>query len=200
MQRLLLTILLCLFAAGCCPKSPKGTFVLLPDPDGKVGKVSVANEKGSRTLDQAGQSVQVPSKAAAPGEIEIIDEARIRSLFGKVLDIQPLLPAKFQLYFEFDSTQLKPESQRELDKLVQAALDRRSMDISVNGHTDRSGDTAYNYQLSLQRARQVQGLMVEKGIDIQIIFTTSHGEGNPLVPTADNVQEPRNRRVEVVIR
>ncbi len=200
MQRLLLSLLICLFVAGCCPKNKKGTFVLLPDPDGKVGKISVVNEQGSQTLDQEGQSVQVSSKTAAPGDIKIMDEERIRSLFGKVLDIQPLLPAKFQLYFEFDSTQLKPESLKEIDKLVQAALDRKSMDISVNGHTDKSGDTAYNYQLSLQRAMLVQKLMVEKGIDIQLILTTSHGEGNPLVPTADNVQEPRNRRVEVIIR
>ena len=46
----------------------------------------------------------------------------------------------------------------------------------------------------------IQNLLEEQGIDPTFILTTSHGEGNPLVPTADNVLEPRNRRVEVIIR
>ncbi len=38
------------------------------------------------------------------------------------------------------------------------------------------------------------------GVDPKGIRTTSHGEGNPLIPTKDNVAEPRNRRVEVIVR
>ena len=68
------------------------------------------------------------------------------------------------------------------------------------GHSDTLGDKAYNLALSMRRAMAVQKLLVEKGIDEAFIDTTSHGEENPLVKTADNVGNPKNRRVEVVVR
>ncbi len=198
MQHLLLTIVCCLLVSSCCAQ--RSTFVLLPDPDGKVGKITVTNDRGERTLDQARQSVVVPSKTGRPGHVEVMDETKIRDLFGRALDIQPLPPAKFLLYFKFDSTVLQLKSYHKMTILLEAARDRNSLDISVNGHTDRTGNAEYNYKLSHHRARHIQGLLVHQGIDPQIISTTSHGEGNPLVPTSDNVAEPRNRRVEVIIR
>jgi outer membrane protein OmpA-like peptidoglycan-associated protein len=84
--------------------------------------------------------------------------------------------------------------------VLKVAADRNSADISINGHTDSAGDDAYNYKLSLRRAEHILRLLEKLGIDPDIVVTNSHGEGNPLVPTADNVYEPRNRRVEVIIR
>jgi outer membrane protein OmpA-like peptidoglycan-associated protein len=46
----------------------------------------------------------------------------------------------------------------------------------------------------------VRDLLVAEGIDPAMIQVTSHGEENPLVPTEDEVAEPRNRRVEVTVR
>ena len=57
------------------------------------------------------------------------------------------------------------------------------------------------HQVHLHQQRcYIQNLLEKQGIDPTIILTTSHGEGNPLVLTADNVSEPRNRRVEVIVR
>ena len=197
MHRLILTLLTCLFIAGCAPKS---TFVLLPDPNGQVGKIIVTNSKGSQTLNQAKQSVVIKNKTDSPGEVQIMGEAEIHSLFGKALDIQPLPPAKFLLYFQPESIQPKPESRSEIPKIMQAIKDMHSLDISVNGHTDTKGEADYNYELSFQRARRVQKMLEQEGVAPALITTTSHGKNNPLVPTADNVPEPRNRRVEVIVR
>jgi outer membrane protein OmpA-like peptidoglycan-associated protein len=197
MQRLILALMACLFIAGC---SPKSTFVLLPDPNGRLGKIIVTNSQGSQTLDQARQSVVIKSKSDSPSKIKIIDEAHIHSLFGKALDIQPLPPAKFLLYFKPESVQPKPESTSEISNIMYAIKERHSMDISVNGHTDRKGEDDYNNALSSQRAIQVKMLLEKEGVDPALITTTSHGKNNPLVPTADNVPEPRNRRVEVIVR
>jgi outer membrane protein OmpA-like peptidoglycan-associated protein len=54
--------------------------------------------------------------------------------------------------------------------------------------------------LSTERARHVRDQLVEKGVDAELISVTSHGEDNPLIPTPDEVAEPKNRRVEVVVR
>jgi outer membrane protein OmpA-like peptidoglycan-associated protein len=62
------------------------------------------------------------------------------------------------------------------------------------------GDKSYNYRLSLMRAKTVAALLVAKGLDPSILEITSHGKDNPLVPTGDQVFEPRNRRVEVTVR
>ena len=56
---------------------------------------------------------------------------------------------------------------------------------------------AVNVPISIERANAVRDLLVKEGIDPAIIEVTSHGEENPLIPTADEVAEPRNRRVEI---
>lgn len=195
--RLVLILIVCSFIAGCAPKS---TFVLLPDPSGQVGKITVTNAQGTQTLNQARQSVAIKSKTDSPGEVKTMAETEIHSLFGKALDIQPLPPAKFLLYFKPESVRPQPESASEIPKILQTIKDRHSLDISVNGHTDKKGEADYNYELSFQRARHVQKMLEKEGVTPSLITTTSHGKNNPLVPTADNVPEPRNRRVEVIVR
>ena len=74
------------------------------------------------------------------------------------------------------------------------------MEIVVSGHTDRVGDKVYNIKLSLQRADNIKNKLVKLGADAAMIEVTSHGEGNPLIKTADNVSESKNRRVEVTIK
>ena len=54
--------------------------------------------------------------------------------------------------------------------------------------------------VGLRRAQAVAALLTKEGIDPSILEITSHGKDNPLVPTADQVFEPRNRRVEVTVR
>jgi len=78
--------------------------------------------------------------------------------------------------------------------------DRAPVDISVVGHTDTVGKDDYNSVLSLKRARAVASILRGKGVDPSVLDITSHGKRNPLVPTGDQVPEPRNRRVEITVR
>ena len=70
----------------------------------------------------------------------------------------------------------------------------------VIGHTDRVGTTQFNDGLSLQRAERVRRALVELGIASERIRTAGRGERELLVSTADDVPEPRNRRVEINVR
>jgi OOP family OmpA-OmpF porin len=72
--------------------------------------------------------------------------------------------------------------------------------IEVNGFTDRSGPADYNMQLSIRRANAVAGELVRRGVPSNEIVTRGFGEENNLVPTADGVREPQNRRVEIIMR
>ena len=68
------------------------------------------------------------------------------------------------------------------------------------GHTDTTGAPASNFELGLKRAATVRNILVEAGLDPAFIELISHGEEELLVPTADDVAEPRNRRVEIAVR
>jgi outer membrane protein OmpA-like peptidoglycan-associated protein len=72
--------------------------------------------------------------------------------------------------------------------------------IEVNGFTDRSGSDQYNQGLSVRRANAVAAELVRRGVPRNEIMTRGFGEANPLVPTADDVREPQNRRVEIILK
>jgi outer membrane protein OmpA-like peptidoglycan-associated protein len=181
-------------------RAPSTQVVLLPDPDGRVGVLEVSNAKGKQTLDQAWQATESASMDQAPGGPEILGETQVRRMFREALEAEPLPPVGFILYFKTDSTKLSPESHTLLTKVLDAIRVRKSTDIVVSGHTDAVAPIDYNRRLSARRAEAVADALVAGGVDRQSIQITSHGEGNPLVPTADGVPEPRNRRVEITVR
>jgi outer membrane protein OmpA-like peptidoglycan-associated protein len=73
-------------------------------------------------------------------------------------------------------------------------------DVLVVGHTDTTGGRATNFALGLRRATSVRNLLRQTGLDAGSIDVVSHGESEPLVPTADGIFEPKNRRVEITVR
>lgn len=183
--------------AGCRSRS---TIVLVPDQNGRVGEVVVGNDAGQRTLREANQSVRVDGRRETPGKVFTTSTAELERTFGAVLAVQPLPPATYTLYFLEDSNELTTESLTLLPQIQQTIHERGSTDIIVSGHTDTVGGREYNFRLSLERAKAVTEMLTKSGVPSKSITVTSHGKGNPLVKTPDGVAEPRNRRVEVVIR
>jgi outer membrane protein OmpA-like peptidoglycan-associated protein len=183
---------------GAC--GPKTLVVLVPDPDGAVGAVTVSNTAGAVKLDSANQATTSKSPEAPPAAPERLNEAKIQSLFADALAIAPPLPLHFLLYFQSDSIRLTDDSEKRLPEILSAIEERNAMIISVVGHSDTLGDKTYNLALSRRRAQAVQQRLVRMGVDPSAIETTSHGEENPLIKTPDNVSQPQNRRVEVIVR
>jgi outer membrane protein OmpA-like peptidoglycan-associated protein len=186
-----------LIISGCAPTT---TVVLLPDPDGKVGALTVSTDAGSVDIAKAGEATTVKSKTSLPSKPTIFSEDKIVAKFGEALASLPEQPVHFILYFKSGSTELTKKSTDLLPKILETVEERESQSISVVGHTDTAGNRKYNLRLSTLRAKAVSRLLVEKGVKKGDIKSTSHGEENPLVKTADNVNEPRNRRVEVIVR
>ena len=183
-----------------CRKNPKNRYVLIPDLEGDIGRLTVASEKGSQVLDKAFEATGLNNADEVPSTPIIMDEAEVKRIFKDALNAQPTPPVHFILYFTTGTTELTPQSIEQLPKVLKSIEDRRSVDLTISGHTDRTGSKKFNRGLSLDRAGKVAELLINKGVDPKIIEITSHGEGNPLVKTADGVAEPKNRRVEVVVR
>lgn len=70
--------------------------------------------------------------------------------------------------------------------------------LYVTGHTDSRGGDGYNLHLSQQRARAIAGYLLQRGLTIPVLFAGA-GERAPAVRTADNTDEPQNRRADYVL-
>jgi len=194
-----LALLLVLLALGACA-APQNVVVLLPDPDQKVGKVAVSNAGGSQELSEAGQATFIKDWREAPQAPAAMAPAEIERRFGAALAARPTPPEYFLLHFRSNSTELVKDSLAELPKALAAIQARDSVDVSVVGHCDTRGDDQYNLRLSRQRAAVVARWLTDHQVSPGIIEITSHGKRRLLVPTGDQVAEPRNRRVEVTVR
>lgn len=210
-NHLFVAYILLFLLAGCSanrdlivpPPTNRDLIVLLPDPDGKVGAVRVTTKGGSQILDKPGYAAQVGDPSKPPIAPKPIDENEITGVFGAALSAQPDPTGRFIsfiLWFENDKTKLTDESKELLPEIVRSIQNRKPNEIYVVGHTDLVGTEAYNIELSSRRARHVRDLLVSSGIKSSSLFVSYYGKARPLVPTNDEVPEPRNRRVEVIVR
>ena len=193
----LLFLLLFPIICGCAPQT---TVVLLRDPDGHTGNLTVATAGGEVTMDKAAEATVVAGRDSRPSTPEILSEAQITSQFSVVLAALPMQPQHFLLYFQKGTTDLTPESETLLPRILQTITERQSENIRVIGHSDTAGNRDYNLKLSQERALAVSRRLKQQGIDETHMSCTSHGEENLLIKTADNVEEEKNRRVEVVVQ
>ncbi|MBU8539796.1 OmpA family protein [Falsiroseomonas tokyonensis] len=110
-------------------------------------------------------------------------------------------PARtYLVFFDFDRADLTDRARQIIGDAAQSATSQRVTRIEVAGHADRSGSPQYNQRLSERRAGAVASELERRGIQRNQISVQAFGESRPLVPTADGVREPQNRRVEIVLR
>jgi hypothetical protein len=108
-------------------------------------------------------------------------------------------PREFTIYFGFDQYSLTMEARRVMDNAIATAQSGGPARIMVIGNTDLAGTSRYNLALSRRRADAVRRYMIGRGIDPREITVRALGKTNPVIPTANGVREPRNRRVEILI-
>ncbi len=197
-RHLAIAAILALVLSGC--GRPQNLFVLLENPDGDVGSIQVKNAAGVRVLDKPGQATGVHDADSAPIVPIALEQKIIQEIFGATFATQPEAAVTFILYFRTGTTKLTDESRMKIQEILGIVGNRKFPVIAVVGHTDRAGSSRNNEILALRRAQVVADRLVAAGADPKLIEMSSHGENNPLVPTADNVREPRNRRVEISVR
>ncbi len=183
------------------PQRPgQDLIVLLPDTaSGEVGRAMVSNPSGAVDLAAARDST-IASAGQPPTPVSTMIEAEVNRLFGDALAALPPPAQYFTLYFRFDSEVLTEESRALVPDVVRTIRARPVPDVVAVGHTDTMGVSATNFELGLKRANSVRDLLVEAGLDASAVEVISHGESDLLVRTADEVAEPRNRRVEIAVR
>jgi len=190
------TATLALVVFGC--SSAKTFVVLLPEESGVPGGVTVGEGSQATLLDAPMTSASV----GRGGKIErgIITDEELKQTFAAALAAQPPKSMSFTLYFPTASTDVTPESRPVLEALFAEVARRQAVEVQVTGHTDRVGTEADNDRLSLERAQAVRDMLVQRGLKASFIRAVGRGERELLVPTPDGQAEPKNRRVEVIVR
>ncbi len=182
--------------AACAPVSDR--VILLPTPEGRPsGALLVQGAKGQVQLDAPYAQAEVAGGAVKAGAAQ---PEEVRQRYGAVLAMQPARARVFVVRFESNSDQLTVESLPTLSELKAALAQMPAAEVVVIGHTDRVGSVEANDRLSLQRAQAVRELLVAAGVARELISVAGRGERETLVDTADEVAEPRNRRVEIKLR
>ena len=108
-------------------------------------------------------------------------------------------PVGVTVYFDYDKANLTPEAAELVREAAARAVANDIETVRVEGHTDRSGSTAYNQALSQRRANVVRDALIANGVPADTIVVDAFGEDRPAKPTPDGVREPLNRRTEVTI-
>jgi outer membrane protein OmpA-like peptidoglycan-associated protein len=112
------------------------------------------------------------------------------------------VPKRFvfeELNFETGSTALAPESTDTVSSLIAVLNAYPAVSVTLEGHTDNTGDAAANKKLSLDRATAVKDLMVKGGVADSRISSAGFGQENPVAPNDSEGGRAKNRRLEMVV-
>jgi outer membrane protein OmpA-like peptidoglycan-associated protein len=109
-----------------------------------------------------------------------------------------------EVNFKTDSAQIegpeKPKLEASFTRVTEALAKHTELHptLFIAGHTDTVGEAGYNLSLSRRRAQSISNWFRQRGLRIPIAFE-GFGESALLIKTADEVDEPRNRRVDYIL-
>ncbi|MCX8083593.1 MAG: OmpA family protein [Calditerrivibrio sp.] len=186
-------------AIGSFKIEKKDLVCLMADEDGKVGKVYVKTEKGEVVIDKNKYFVTIDKDKIS--EPTLMSDEEFSKRYSNLLNMEPLKPKSFLLYFLAGSDNLTEESLANVQDLLKEIKSRKDPEILIIGHTDSLGSKEVNYNLGLKRAESVKHIILSSGVlETTPIEILSHGEDDPLIPLPDETSEPKNRRVEIIIK
>lgn len=178
---------------------PKTTVVLLEN-DAVHNAVEVTTQAGSVIIDQPYYYTSMLGMDKQPMAVQKADTELIRKKYATVLSVLPEKAVSKLFYFEPGTAEITLESKAQVENLITLIEARQPVSIDIIGHSDRAGDADKNYELALDRAHAVEKFLLERNVTLERSTVTSYGENEPMIPTEDGVSEPKNRRVEVIVR
>ena len=192
------TLVLTLF--GCASKPPERApdrVILLPSETGKPSGVVITTKGAEVVLSTPYAGVEIRGtnlvrSASAPEEVE--------QRYGGLLSAQAKPPKVFTMLFIRATDEFTPASKSAFEEARKEIASWSGAEVVVIGHTDRMGSDDFNDALSRKRAEMVASRLIASRVRADRISVAARGEREPLIPTADEVPEPRNRRVEIKVR
>lgn len=126
------------------------------------------------------------------------------NLVNKVIELKNIaIGSKIALrniFFDVNKATLRPESNAEMERLVQLMKDVPSLKIEISGHTDNTGSASLNEVLSQQRAEAVVSYLAQKGIAASRMTAKGYGSSKPIASNNSEDGKQQNRRTEFEIK
>ena len=146
------------------------------------------------------EAAQSANARAIDAILKRLDELKVRdcddgNCFNQIL-------GRETIYFDHDDSTISPRETGKIDKMIESMSDNSF--VSLRGHADTTGDSQYNHLLSLKRAAAVKRYIdskfsEENRINNLLISIDSTGEELVVNATADDIEDPLNRIVEILI-
>lgn len=153
------------------------------------------------------QALTAQQQAASADAARTSAEQRAQEMQAQVAQAQAAVDEVKQMVarkdippitFETNKATLLPSSNATLDRVAEIAKKYPTLKLRVEGHTDSTGDDAYNQRLSQQRAEAVQAYLAQAGVDNAQINAVGLGESHPIATNDNSTGRAQNRRVEFV--
>lgn len=190
---------------------------VLPEDEGlkaEFGKLSAVRKK-LRAIPRASYDAYVINKPGGRAWLILmvdhrettliaVDEKKVSSAVKLVNadSMQKELEAhgRVALYINFDTDKasIRPDGKPVVDQIAALLSNNPALKLSIEGHTDTTGDAKRNKELSTQRAQAVAAMLKGAGINQARLSATGHGADKPLAPNTDEAGRAKNRRVELV--
>lgn len=169
----------------CYPHSPQQVFVLRRD-DGNIWVRTCRGGTHAGLIVAQEQALQVTSTLLPASALEqaLADTGRIA----------------LQVHFATDRAEILPDSQPQIAQVVELLQADDALALSIEGHTDNTGDAARNRTLSQARAASVVAAIIDAGIAAERLDTAGHGDSRPVADNTTDSGRATNRRVELVRR
>jgi peptidoglycan-associated lipoprotein len=173
---------------------------ILADKEGQVLKTTQTNEKGEFRFENvpADKDYKVLMKDENPritSEVKVIAE----DIKVKKSDQKPKLKKFENIYFEFNGSELRPQSKKVLTELAEYLKKYPQTQVEMRGNTDGVGSDAYNVELSRKRGQAAYEYLVSIGMDKSSLVVNPQGKKMPIATNKSETGRQLNRRVEFYI-
>lgn len=102
------------------------------------------------------------------------------------------------IHFDYDKASIRESSMGIIKEIADMLEKHPEIKLSIEGHTDDSGSSAYNLELSSIRAQAVKATLVKLSISPQRLSAKGYGESKPLTGNTNEASRAKNRRVEFI--
>lgn len=147
--------------------------------------VSACASKPAKVIETPALGAAI-AKPAAPVAPQIVETPR-----GPSLTLDDVL-------FDFEQSSLRPEARSTVEKAASYLRSNPERTALVEGHTDHTGEAAFNQGLSDKRSESIKNALMSLGIEESRIKTAGFGESNPAFDNSTLEGRKANRRVEVI--
>lgn len=167
------------------PEGERGAYYFIDDVNIRIAPAGMA------LSERPDESIPPPPKQKVPDHTSTaeVDIHQVEPEVGRIIRLE-------NIFFDFDKSELKAESEAELDRVIELLTDYPHMRIEISAHTDGEGSDDYNLKLSQARAQSAVNYLIKKKVDAARLVAKGYGESKPIAPNTDDAGRAKNRRVE----